>query len=305
MFDLVAGAKQRLTSLTTEAHAARPPRVLVFDSGLGGLTVYTEVQGIASGADFTYLADDAVFPYGALPEGELVHRVMAVMEAAIEAHRPDVVVVACNTASTSVLPPLRARWPAIAFVGTVPAIKPAVAASRTRQISVLATAGTVKRDYTRHLIETYAGGCHVTLVGSAGLARLAEAVMRGEAVSDIDILEEIAPAFVIEEGRRTDVIVLACTHYPLLLPRLQALAPWDVTWIDPAPAIARRVGTVLEDMWGAGSAAIEKGAVGLAPALFTGNKPPGAALEAFLARCGLQWQASPALAALTAAEPVA
>ncbi len=125
-------------------------------------------------------------------------------------------VVACNTASTLVLGPLRARFSDLPFVGTVPAIKPAALASRSRLLSVLATPGTVARDYTRGLIREFAGDCEVTLVGSRRLAGLAERALRGEPVADTDIAAEIAPAFVERDGRRTDQIVLACTHFPLL-----------------------------------------------------------------------------------------
>lgn len=106
---------------------------------------------------------------------------------------------------------------------------------------MLATPGTVRRDYTRDLIDTYAAGCRVTLVGATGLAALAEAALSGLPVSDADLWAEIGPCFVEGEAGRTDVVVLACTHYPLLLARYQAIAPWPVTWIDPAPAIARRM----------------------------------------------------------------
>lgn len=195
-------------------------------------------------ADIAYLADDAVFPYGALAEADLIDRVIALMERYIKETRPDLVVIACNTASTLVLPPLRARF-SVAFVGTVPAVKPAAAISRSRMVSVLATPGTVARDYTQALIAEHAGDCAVRLVGCPRLASLAEAALRGGSVADADILAEIAPAFVQERERRTDTVVLACTHYPLLLEAFERLAPWPVSWIDPAPAIARRVTTLL------------------------------------------------------------
>jgi glutamate racemase len=139
-----------------------------------------------------------------------------------------------------VLPELRARFP-LPFVGTVPAIKPACAASVSKRVSVLGTEATVDREYTRALIRQFAGGVDVTLVGSARLASFAEAELRGEPVSDAQIAQELAPCFIEAEGRRTDTVVLACTHYPLLLSRLTRLAPWPVRFIDPAPAIARRV----------------------------------------------------------------
>lgn len=216
------------------------PTILVFDSGLGGLTVLTEITRARPDADIVYAADDAGFPYGRLDETVLVTRILTVMERLVARFHPDLVVIACNTASTLALPALRARF-AIPFVGTVPAIKPAAERSRSRLVSVLATPGTVARDYTRGLIERYAGGCEVTLVGSTRLAGLAEAALEGENVDDATVLAEIAPCFVTRDGARTDVVTLACTHYPLLLPRLQRLAPWSVHWIDPAPAIARRV----------------------------------------------------------------
>ena len=294
VFDLVAGAKQRFP-LSPSTAALRPARVIVFDSGLGGLTVFPAVRGIAGGANLIYAADDKVFPYGGLSEAAVLRRVEAVIGALVAAHDPDIVVIACNTISTVVLPRLRARWPAVAFVGTVPAVKPAAAASRSGEISVLATPGTVARDYTQDLVRTYAQGCNVTLVGARRLAALAERVMRAEPVEDSAIRAEIAPAFVERDGKRTDTVVLACTHYPLVLPRLEAVAPWPVTWIDPAPAIARRVERLLEERGPAADAAEPSP---LAPAFFTANVPPPAALAAFLERCGLHWAASPALAAL-------
>lgn len=223
---------------------ARPPVILVFDSGLGGLTVFRHIAGARPDARFVYIADDAAFPYGAWAEPALVERIAMLMGQLIVAHQPDCVVIACNTAATLALPALRARF-AVPFVGTVPAIKPAAEQSQSRVFSVLATPGTVARDYTRSLIGSFAADCDVTLVGSMHLAALAESHMRGEAASDDAIASEIAPCFVTREiggqTRRTDVVTLSCTHYPLLLARLQALAPWPVTWIDPAPAIARRV----------------------------------------------------------------
>jgi glutamate racemase len=157
----------------------------------------------------------------------------------------------------------------IPFVGTVPAIKPACAQSKTRRVSVLGTKGTVQREYTRSLIRDFAQGCEVTLVGSPELAALAESALNGKEVSDRDIFTELAPCFVGagEEGKsRTDTIVLACTHYPLLLDRFIRLAPWPVDWIDPAPAIARRVSDLL------GPRGNEVDCAG-AEMIFTSNKP--------------------------------
>jgi glutamate racemase len=217
------------------------PAILVFDSGLGGLTVLREIVSARPDAAYTYVADDAFFPYGQHTEDEIIARVVPLIGDLIATHKPDLAVIACNTASTLVMAHLRQAY-GIPFVGTVPAIKPACAASRTKRVSVLGTRGTVRREYTRTLIRDFAGDCQTTLVGSEHLAALAEAALRGEAVSDAAIAAEIAPCFVGDNAAtRTDTVVLACTHYPLLLGQIQRLAPWPVDWIDPAPAIARRV----------------------------------------------------------------
>ncbi len=259
----------------------RAPTMLVFESGLGGLTVLAELRKARPDARFVYAADDAGFPYGRLDEDTLVARVLAVMERLVARHAPDLVVVACHTASTILLPQLRQRFDT-PFVGTVPAIKPAAGLSKSKRVSILGTPGTVARDYTRDLIQTYAGDCQVTLVGARRLAAIAEAELCGAPAPDDDIRAEIEPCFVSDGKERTDVVVLACTHYPLLLPRLRRLAPWPVMWIDPAPAIARR----MLQLTGEPRADV-KAADGESLAVFTGGEVVNAPLQAALARRGL------------------
>jgi glutamate racemase len=221
-----------------------PPTVLVFDSGLGGLTVHAELVKERPEAHYIYVADDAAFPYGRLAVDVLIDRVNAVMRRLIARFKPDIIVIACNTASTICLPSLRALF-AVPFVGTVPAVKTAANLSKTRTISILGTPGTVSREYTHDLIIAHAADCRVSLVGAPNLARLAEAFLRGESISDAAVLAEIAPCFVEKDGVRTDTIALACTHYPLLLANYERVALWNVTWVDPAPAIARRMSSLL------------------------------------------------------------
>jgi glutamate racemase len=242
--------------------------ILVFDSGLGGLTVLREIVGARPDARYVYVADDAFFPYGHHSEEQLIARVVPLIGDLIDAHAPDLVVIACNTASTLVLSHLRAAY-RVPFVGTVPAIKPACARSKSRRVSVLGTSGTVKREYTQTLIRDFAQACQVTLVGSAELAALAEAALSGGYVSDQAISSEIAPCFVQDAGdnpARTDTVVMACTHYPLLMDRLVRLAPWPVDWIDPAPAIARRVA----DLLGPGNGDADRAG---AEMIFTSGRP--------------------------------
>jgi glutamate racemase len=245
-----------------------PLTILVFDSGLGGLSVLREVVRARPDAHYVYVADDAFFPYGHHSEDALIARVVPLFGELIAAHAPGLIVIACNTASTLVMSHLRAAYK-VPFVGTVPAIKPACAQSKTRRVSVFGTKGTVQREYTKTLIRDFAQGCEVTLVGSSELASLAESALNGHEVSDRDIATELAPCFVgdpKDASARTDTVVLACTHYPLLLDRLIRLAPWPVDWIDPAPAIARRVSDLLGPP---GSEADHAGA----EMIFTSNKP--------------------------------
>jgi glutamate racemase len=275
---LLAGVTHR------PASAPRPaPTILVFDSGLGGLTVFAEVAKARPDARFVYAADDAGFPYGRFAEGTLAERVALVLERLIERHAPDLVIVACNTASTVdvVLPHLRRRF-ALPIVGTVPPIKPAAALSRSGLVSILATPGTVSRAYTQSLVDAFGGACRVTLVGSPRLAELATAALAGESVRDDEVLDEIRPAFIDADDRRTDVVGLGCTHYPLLLDRFERLAPWPVTWVDPAPAVARRVLQLLGPPV-PGTPPEDKGAA----AVFTAGATVTAALRAALAARGL------------------
>jgi glutamate racemase len=223
-----------------------PATILIFDSGVGGLTVFREVARVRPDARFIYLADDAGFPYGNQPEQALIARILDVIGQAIAEHTPDLVVVACNTASTLALTELRAHY-SVPFVGTVPAIKPACAQSKSKRIAVLGTQATVSREYTRALMREFAAGCDVVLVGSSHLASYAELELADMPVADAEIKAEIAACFVDADGRRTDTVVLACTHYPLLIERFRRLAPWPVDWLDPAPAIARRVAELMRD----------------------------------------------------------
>jgi glutamate racemase len=222
------------------------PRILLFDSGMGGLTVARAVAKQLPEAHLIYSADNAGFPYGAWKEKPLVERIKMVMGKLIDRARPDVVVVACNTASTIAIGDLRAAFQ-VPFVGTVPAIKPAAAMTKSGIIGVLATPGTVNREYTHSLIHTYAYHCKVFLHGAPRLAEIAEQKLRGHAVDMAELADEVAPVFRKRDGGKTDVVVLGCTHYPLLVEEIKKVAPWEASYIDPSAAIARRVADVAEE----------------------------------------------------------
>ncbi len=258
--------------------AGSTPRLLFIDSGLGGLTVLRAARQAVPEAHIRFIADDAGFPYGSKPDDALISRLVALIGHAARDFPPDCIVLACNTASTVALDVLRGAFP-LPFVGTVPAVKPAAALTRSGLVSVLATPGTVAREYTRALIGQFGSGARFTLVGAPELAALAEAHASGAEIEDARILSEIAPCFTEEGGARTDVVVLGCTHYPLLLDRLDALAPWPVIWLDPAPAIARRIANVLAQAGHIVGVGAKQGAGQIQ---FTSGRSPSAALLALL-----------------------
>ena len=215
----------------------RPPRVLVFDSGVGGLSILAEIRARLPHCEPVYACDNAAFPYGTKAEEELVERVDAVIRALIPAVSPDIVVVACNTASTVALPRIRAHFRK-PVVGVVPAIKPAAVASRSGVIGLLATPGTVARPYTQQLIDDFASHCTVHRLGSRRLVEIAEDKLRNKLPDPGEIRDIISPLFV---DPALDTLVLACTHFPLLRAELEAAMPRPVQLIDSGEAIARRV----------------------------------------------------------------
>lgn len=219
-------------------------RVLVFDSGMGGLTVAREIMARAPGVAVDYAADTGFFPYGDKSDAALRDRLPGIAARLVEQARPDVFVIACNTASTLALAQVRARL-SIPVVGTVPAIKPAAAESRTGVIGLLATPGTIRRQYTADLIHDFASHVSVILHGSIGLVRLAEAFAAGEPYDAHGFKAAQQPLFEADGGDRLDTIVLACTHFPLVRDQLAAAAPRPVNYIDSGAAIARQTLRIL------------------------------------------------------------
>jgi glutamate racemase len=220
------------------------PVILAADSGLGGLTIVAEIRKALPRVRLAYLCDNAFFPYGTRPDATVLAHFLGVMNRAIERVRPDLIVTACNTISTICLPQLRAAT-CIPVVGVVPAIKPAAQQSKRKIIGLLATPATINRPYTDDLIQRYAADCTVLKIGSAELVEMAEAKLLGQAVEIDRVRSIIAPFFDRLANTQPDVIVLACTHFPLLRAELQAAGPADVAWIDSGAAVARRVLDVL------------------------------------------------------------
>ncbi|MGI4745269.1 MAG: glutamate racemase [Janthinobacterium lividum] len=222
-------------------------RLLAFDSGIGGLAVVRELRALLPEVPIDYLADNAVFPYGELPDAVLIERVPMLVGAALLRFRPDAVVVACNTASTVTLAELRARFD-VPFIGCVPPIKWAAEVSRTRTIGLLATTATVRRPYLRDLQSRFAPDCTLLAHGARGLADIAEAAFRHRTVDRAAIARELDQLFGQDRGDRIDVVGIGCTHYSFLLDILRELSPAGITWLDPAAAVARRAQSVLSGL---------------------------------------------------------
>ena len=218
---------------------ARP--VLLFDSGVGGLSIAAPLRALLpAGAPLVYAADSAGFPYGTKSEAEIAGRVPALLGRLAERYRPRLIVIACNTASTIALPAVRAALD-LPVVGTVPAIKPAAALSRTRVIGVLGTDATVRQAYVDDLAARFAADCTVLRHGSAELVELAEAKLHGQTTATQRYRAVLAGLFRQPGGEAIDVVVNACTHFPLVEAELAAAVPHPVTFVDGGPGIARRV----------------------------------------------------------------
>jgi glutamate racemase len=251
--------------------------LLFFDSGVGGLSVLGPTRSLLPQAPIVYAADSAAFPYGTRSEAEIAARVPALLGRLVERFHPRLAVIACNTASTIALDHVRAALD-IPVVGTVPAIKPAAEISRSRVIGVLGTAATVRQPYVDDLAERFASDCRVVRHGSAELVALAEAKLAGERIDVEAVRSAVAPLVEAPEAEGIDVMVLACTHFPLLREEIGAAFP-GIEMIDGGPGIARRIAYLTKGQpWPSAPA---RGV-----AVFTA--PPPQSLHAALARFGLE-----------------
>ncbi|MFB0773086.1 glutamate racemase [Proteus cibi] len=223
---------------TSDAQLTANPTVLVFDSGVGGLSVYREIREKLPDAHYIYVFDNEAFPYGEKSQEFIIDRVVRIVSAVAEKHDLATIVIACNTASTVSLPALRAKFTDIPIVGVVPAIKPAAKLTCNGVVGLLATRATVKRPYTHELIERFATDCKVHSLGSAELVELAERKLHGEAVS-LDALRKILTPW-LKMKEPPDTVVLGCTHFPLLADELLSVLPDGTRIIDSGAAIARR-----------------------------------------------------------------
>ena len=214
--------------------------ILFFDSGVGGLSVLRPTLDLLPQAPIVYACDYRGLPYGEKSEAEVGTRVSALLGRLVERVRPRLVVIACNTASTIALAHVRSALDT-PFVGTVPAVKPAALASKSRVIGILGTAATVRQHYVDQLVTDHASDCVVLRYGAPELVGLAEAKLCGGTV-DMAVIEQAVAGLTSQpHGELIDVVALACTHFPLLADELGAVFGHHVALVDGGPGIARRV----------------------------------------------------------------
>ncbi|MEG9490990.1 glutamate racemase [Mannheimia indoligenes] len=220
------------------------PTILLYDSGMGGLTIYDEIRKVLPHAHYLYCFDNAFFPYSEKSETVLIERAVKIVQKIAEKRPLDMVVVACNTASTVVLPALREHFK-FPIVGTVPAIKLAATISESKTIGLLATKGTVSRPYVDELIAKYAQDCIVEKIGTTDLVEIVEEKQRTGRV-DMARLQKVVEVW--QEHSTLDTVILGCTHFPLIKNELQQVLPKVKYFVDPGIGIAKRVLSLLEEV---------------------------------------------------------
>lgn len=221
-------------------------RIAIFDSGVGGLSIHAALLERLPQHQYLFVSDNLAHPYGTKDDSFLVPRVESVVQDIVDKHQPDIIVVACNTASTVVLPSLRQAH-STPIVGVVPAIKPAALSSGTKRIAILGTPATMSRPYTQELIDEFASSCTVVKVGSSLLVELAEDKLQGREPDLGLVKQELTP---ILNFQGCDAVVLACTHFPLLNNEIDSIFKIEsqgesIQLIDSGGAIARRVEDLL------------------------------------------------------------
>jgi len=213
--------------------------ILIFDSGVGGLTILAEVRKVLPDAPIIYAADFAGLPYGTKSEAEVAARVCGLLGRMAERYQPRLICIACNTASTIALGMVRDVLE-IPIVGTVPAIKPAAALTKTGTIGLLGTAATIRQPYVDRLEREFASDKTLVRYPAPGLVAAAEAKLRGEVV-DRAVADAVADLLDDQWSERIDTLVLACTHFPLLADELRAVFGQSIQLVDGAQGIARRI----------------------------------------------------------------
>ena len=220
--------------------------ILLFDTGVGGLSVYDALRDVLPDAPVIYAADYAGIPYGEKTEAEVAARVAGLLGRMAERYQPRLACIACNTASTIALGMVREVLE-IPIVGTVPAITPAAALTKTGTIALVGTQATIRQRYVDELEAQFAHGKPLLRIAAPDLVDVAEAKLRGQKV-DLSPLKAVAEDLRKRAGGESiDTLVLACTHFPLLREEFAQVFGQDVALIDGAHGIARRIKHLIGD----------------------------------------------------------
>ncbi|KFX00667.1 glutamate racemase [Pectobacterium betavasculorum] len=244
----MATARQGENTISLEAipsNLLSRPTILVFDSGVGGLSVYDEIRQLLPDLHYIYAFDNEAFPYGEKSQQFIIERVVEIVNAVQQHHQLALVVIACNTASTISLPALRERF-TFPVVGVVPAVKPAAKLTRNGVVGLLATRATVQRPYTHELITRFATDCQILSLGSSELVELAEAKLQGEVIPISELQKILRPWLRLPEP--PDTVVLGCTHFPLLAEELKMALPEGTRLVDSGAAIAKRTAWLVANL---------------------------------------------------------
>ena len=252
--------------------------ILIFDSGVGGLTVLEATRQLLPEAAYIYVADSAALPYGDKSEAEIAARVCGLLGRLAERYHPRLICIACNTASTIALGMVREVLET-PVVGTVPAIKPAAELTRSGVIGLLGTAATIRQPYVDRLEAEFAQGKRLLRHAAPGLVSAAEAKLRGQPVDSAAIAEAVAGLRNQPGGAGIDTVVLACTHFPLLVEELREEFGPEIRFVDGAQGIARRIAYLTQGQPFSGA--------GNALAIVTGNARHDPALKQAFAPYGI------------------
>ncbi|MBX4181218.1 glutamate racemase [Sodalis sp. CWE] len=221
--------------------------ILIFDSGVGGLSIFSKVKQILPNARYLYMFDNQAFPYGEKSKQFITDRVITIISIMSRLHQFDLIIIACNTVSTTVsMSMLRALFP-FPIIGVVPAIKLAAKSTRNKVVGLLATRGTLESNYTHNLINQFARNCRILHLKAANLVSITEAKLHGKLVSMSALFNILSPWLGTIDS--PDTIVLGCTHFPLLNFELRKILPRRTNFIDSGLAVAQRVlWTVKQDI---------------------------------------------------------
>jgi glutamate racemase len=250
LIDLASNGQDAVVPSTAPLPGRQPPRVGVFDSGVGGLSVLRSLRSLMPGAELTYVADSGHGPYGERPDAYIVDRSERIARVLISDFDAGLLVVACNTATAAAVQRLRELWPSLPIVGVEPGLKPAIAASRAHRIGVLATPSTLESGKFQRLLEKHATGVSVTLQPCPGLAGLIEEGLLDSAPLAAMVERFCAPL----RAADVDVVVLGCTHYAFVRHLIAAALGEAVLIVDTADAVARHAAHLA----GSGVATIER-----------------------------------------------